>query len=299
MMVNLRPYEWMVKYTPQREWIEGCGIFLWLAFILGGIGGGLYLTSLYFNNYTGLILGWIIAVILKGGIHLAELGKPLRAWRVLCNPRNSWITRGLILVIGFGIFGALQIAPAVFPSLPWTSDALVLKVLAALFAFLMILYPGFVMGYIKAIPLWNNALLPVLYLVYGLLDGCGLCLLLVLAAGVDQTALLKIVGSFTVLLISMIVIVSIYFTTTGYANNAGKESLQIILKGHLGPLFYIGVLVLGIVFPLGIFAFTYLTGSVSVVLLTMGVICQLVGSLSIRFCLLKAGLYMPLIPGRR
>jgi len=31
-------YEWMVKPTPQREWIESKGVFLWLAFFFSDSG---------------------------------------------------------------------------------------------------------------------------------------------------------------------------------------------------------------------------------------------------------------------
>ena len=37
----------MVDYTPQTNWIEGHGIFIWLAEVFGALGGGLYLVSLW------------------------------------------------------------------------------------------------------------------------------------------------------------------------------------------------------------------------------------------------------------
>jgi len=50
----MKPYEWMVTYTPQTEWIEGRGLLLWLAFYTGGLGGGLYLVSSYYDSFPGM-----------------------------------------------------------------------------------------------------------------------------------------------------------------------------------------------------------------------------------------------------
>jgi hypothetical protein len=46
-------HDWMVKGTRQKEWIDGKGIFLWLAFAFGGMGGGLY-KFLYFSTIFGV-----------------------------------------------------------------------------------------------------------------------------------------------------------------------------------------------------------------------------------------------------
>lgn len=43
---RLMEYEWMVKYTPQTEWIEGNGVMLLLAFFFTEFGAGIYLVSL-------------------------------------------------------------------------------------------------------------------------------------------------------------------------------------------------------------------------------------------------------------
>ena len=67
-------HEWMVKGNRQTEWIENRGILLWLAFYAGGLGGGLYLVSLFFNNLWGMFIGWFIVAVLKGAFHFIYLG---------------------------------------------------------------------------------------------------------------------------------------------------------------------------------------------------------------------------------
>ncbi len=41
-LIQRESFEWMVKATPQREWIEAKGMFLWLAFFFSEIGAGVY-----------------------------------------------------------------------------------------------------------------------------------------------------------------------------------------------------------------------------------------------------------------
>ena len=75
-------YEWMIKATPQRQWIESRGILLWLAFFFSEIGAGVYFVSLISNFNNGLIAGWLMTLVLGGLIHTLYLGNPLRAWRI-------------------------------------------------------------------------------------------------------------------------------------------------------------------------------------------------------------------------
>ena len=99
----------MINYTRQTEWIDRRGIFLWIAFYAGGLGGGLYLVSLYFNSLWGMFISWLIIAVIKGGTHLIYLGKPLRFWRIITHPQTSWLARGFIFVMLFVGFGAIQI----------------------------------------------------------------------------------------------------------------------------------------------------------------------------------------------
>ena len=137
--------DWMVKGNRQTEWIEKRGILLWLAFYAGGLGGGLYLISLFFNNLLGMFIGWFIVVVLKGTLHLVFLGQPTRFWRLIMNPRKSWLSRGLLFVVGFAGVGLIQLLMSVF--LPeQTPLIMVFKIIAGLFALCVATYTGFVLN---------------------------------------------------------------------------------------------------------------------------------------------------------
>src|SRR3972149_2105239 len=174
----------MVNYPRQHEWVDRRGIFLWIAFYTGGLGGGLYLVSLLFNSLWGMFISWIIVAVIKGGAHLIFLGRPWRAWRIVFRPNSSWLSRGIIFVLGFVVFSAAQMALTYWA--PGTALEIVFKVLAGLAALAVAGYTGFVLNTIKAVPFWNSTLLPVLFVLYGIMGGFGMAVLIsVNGGGID------------------------------------------------------------------------------------------------------------------
>ena len=75
---KLMSYEWMTRHTPQEEWIEGGGKFIWLALFCTETGAGLFFVSLFFKNPVGMLLGWFLCLALGGGFFLVHMGHPLR-----------------------------------------------------------------------------------------------------------------------------------------------------------------------------------------------------------------------------
>jgi formate-dependent nitrite reductase membrane component NrfD len=180
-MEAYEPYEWMVKGTPQTEWIDQRGILVWLAEVFNGLGGGLYLVSLYLNSLWGMFISWLIIILLKGGLHFAYLGKPMRFWRMILKPKTSWLARGFIFLALFICFGGVQLVFSYW--LPETPLEITSKIIAGLAVFLVVINTGFVMNYVNAIPFWNSAILPLLFLSCGVLDGFASILLIGLFGG--------------------------------------------------------------------------------------------------------------------
>ncbi len=293
MEIETRPYEWMVKFTPQREWIEGRGKLLWLAFFFG-FGAGLYLVSLFFDSLWGEFIGWLIIIFGFGGLHVLYLGKPLRFWRGILRPQTSWISRGLIFATLFIGAAGIQMALSTWaPGLIETA----FKVIGGITAFLVCIYTGFAMNYVRAIPFWNSALLPVLIVVSEILGGLGIALAigLTIGAGMDIHA---IEWGIRILLTAGAILLAIYLWSSTYAMSGGKESVFALLKGPAGfslP-FWLGLVLIGIIIPL-IFAWlSYGAAEWSTALLFTGIIFEFIGGLSLRYSLLKGGLYRPLLP---
>lgn len=289
---NMKLCDWMVKYTPQTEWIERRGILLWLAFYVGGLGGGVYLVSLYFDSLLGILISWLIVVVLKGGFHLLYLGHPLRFWRMFFRPQTSWISRGLILVVSF--IGLVAVHLLLAYSLPGTGLETLVKVLAAITAVGMSIYTGFVMNYVNAIQLWNSALLPFLFLLCGVLGGFGVMLSIALIVGGVEIALVER-GS-VVLMATMAGLIVIYLASARYMGPSGEQSVIEMIRGRIAPVFWIGVVLCGIVIPLSVSLSSILGGQPSVSMQMVAIVCELIGGLTLRYSILKGGHYKPLIP---
>ncbi len=288
----MKLYEWMVKPTPQTEWIEKRGILLWLAFYVGGLGGGVYLVSLYFNSLVGIFISWLIVVILKGGFHILYLGHPFRFWRMFFRPQTSWITRGLIFVVAFIGLVFIQLLLAYFK--PGTDLETLVKVLAVIMAIGMSIYTGFVINYVNGIQFWTSSIIPFLFVLCGVLGGFGIVLGIAHATGGINIVAVE-TGS-AILMIVVAGLIAIYLTSARYLGPAGRESVKALIRGPIAPVFWVGVVLCGIIIPFIVSLTSLLGGEPSVFVQIIAILCEIAGGLTLRYAILKGGLYSPLIP---
>jgi len=290
-MISREKYEWMVKDTQQTEWVEGQGVFIVAAFFLGGISGGSYLATLYFNNLLGMFISWLLA-LLMGVFYLLHLTKPIRFWRMVFKPQTSWISRGLILISLF--IGLVFIQLCLSYWLPGTGWEIVLKVLAGIMAFAQSIYTGFVLSYVKGIKFWNSALVPILFVICGLVGGFGI--LLAISLGGTYAEIEAIENILRVLLVVYAIIVTVYLLNSTYVDAVSKDSVMQLITGANAPIFWGGVVLFGIVVPIAISVTSYFAAEASAPLLITAVICEIIGGFSLRYSILKGGIYKPLIP---
>jgi len=293
-MIQARPFEFMVKYTPQKEWIVGRGILFWLAFFFIELGAGAFFVSSFFNNVAGLVVGWLLCAVLGGGFHLIYLGRPFRFWRMLFSSgwKTSWISRGLFFVAMFLVLGLVHIALVLFasPSIP-------LLVITDIFAFMVIIYGGFAMNYVNGITLWNTALIPILFVVAGIWGGAELLMASALASGATGLGIAVEEWS-RILMIGFIVILVVYLVSVRYGPAAGKVAVRDIIVGRWAPLMWVVVVGFGIVLPLAVVSTGFFIGleSTPAALIYAGIFGGLVGDLSMRYLILRCGYYHPVVP---
>ncbi|MFC1942004.1 NrfD/PsrC family molybdoenzyme membrane anchor subunit [Chloroflexota bacterium] len=290
-MIQTRPYEFMVKYTPQRDWIEGHGIMIALAFFLGGISGGLYLASLFFDNMLGMFIAWLAALVM-GMVDMAHLTKPMRFWRMLLKPKTSWIARGFIFITLFIGCAAIQLALGFW--LPGTAAETVFRVLAGILAFGVAIYSGFVVGYVGAIKLWNSAIVPILFVIAGLTGGLAVLLMANLGGNTAQS--MAMANMMLIGLVVYAVLMVIYLWVTTYESSVAKDSVMRMLRGSIAPVFWVGVVVIGIIIPIAVLAPFSFSQQASSAAFIIAAICAILGGVALRYVILKAGIYSPLVP---
>jgi formate-dependent nitrite reductase membrane component NrfD len=290
-MIQTRPYEFMVKYTPQKDWIEGHGIMIALAFFLGGISGGLYLASLAFDSMLGMFIAWL-AACLMGVVDMAHLTKPMRFWRMLLKPKTSWISRGFIFIWLFLGCAAIQLALSFW--LPGNAAETVFKVLAGILAFGVAIYSGFVVGYVGAIKLWNSAIVPILFVIAGLTGGLAVLLLTSLGGGAARS--MAMANIMLIVLVVYAVFMAIYLWITTYESAIARDSVMRMLRGNIAPVFWVGVVLLGIVVPIAVLSPVSLAQEASAAAFIAAAVCAILGGIALRYVILKAGMYSPLLP---
>jgi formate-dependent nitrite reductase membrane component NrfD len=290
-MSQVKPYDFMVKPQQQKDWVDGRGNFIAFAFFLGGISGGLFLAAAYFDNLTGMFVAWLLS-LLMGVSYMIHLSKPMRAWRMFMKPKTSWIARGFIFIwlfIGFTFITLIL--------RQWVPDATgainAFKVLAGIFAFAQSIYTGFAVSYVSAIKVWNSAIVPILFVTCGLTGGLAILLAITLAGNGDVAVLENVIR---VVLIALAVIIGVYLWNTTYSSTSARDAIKRLVGGSLAPLFWVGVFLFGIAIPVIISVVTYFSGEASSGLLITAVVSEIIGGLALRFAILKAGVYTPLLP---
>lgn len=281
-------------FRPQREWIDRQGLFLVTAHFLSGVGAGTWLFAWLFEISAGLVLGFLL--VGAGGLaHFLFLGTPQRFWRMLAHPQTSWISRGLIAISLFLAAAGLYLLPAYVPGLPWTQadgfgQAMVAVSLLGVTG--IMLYKGFVYAVSRAIPLWNTPLLPPLYIAYALRGG--LAALFVLSALVDSARPLpeaRMIELWAVL--STALLVFFYLAVMANAGITASESIRHLVRGRVALSFYLGAVLVGLVVPL-VFGVVGYFSPLPAGLLGLVALSSLVGDFYIKYCIAKAGIYLPL-----
>jgi len=291
--MQTQPWEFGVKAAPAREWSEGSGALIAVAMFLGGVAGGTYLVSLYFNNIWGMLVGWILAMGM-GLFDVAHLSQPARVWRIAFKARSSWISRGFIFVILFIGAAGLQLLIHLL-----TGDAanhpgaaeIFFRVVAGILAFGVVIYSGFVVGFVHGIKFWNSAMLPVLVVAGGLAAGSAI----VLAActymtGVTYFNPLLLFARFILVFYALTIFIHLWIST--YSSPEAKESALLLLKGNMAGLFWILIILVGIVVPLVLFFVADINSSA---LLVVAAALVLLGNLVLRYSIIRAGRYSPIV----
>lgn len=303
-------HEWMVKPMGQAEWISGKGLLVWLAEVFSALGTGLYLVAIFFSQshpvaaFWGALLGWIGIALFKLPLHLFYLGKPLRFWRAFPPVSNawktSWFARGIVSTMIFLAFAAVQIVLQGLIAYDAASGSgieaanWIFMILAGIFCVVTAVYCGFAMSYCKSVPFWNTGLLPFVFLIMGVADGLALIMGVGLVAGEELIGTAESVTR--ILLITNAFLIITYLVNANYQSSTAELSVKELIRGHVAWVFWLGIVVLGIIVPLVISVVSLFTGEASAGLLIFAIVCHTIGAFSLKYGVLKVGIYRPILP---
>lgn len=248
----------------QRVWDINHAIW----FTLMGVGGGVFLAGRILNLTEGLgnLLGIptvdvvsFLAIAVGGAILVADLGRPLQAWRAFVNVRTSWISWGAWSDLIFLVVAGLLVLPALslggsepFSGLGWdphggNGGGVALEIVAGMAAAVVMTYAGAVLARPRAIPYWNSPAVPLQFLLSSAAMSVAVVMLIEVIAGepvsAGQMVLLAVLTA--ALLVAMVV-----HLLTRTEEPGKQESLERLLKGRYRSLFCGVVVGAGAALPL-------------------------------------------------
>lgn len=241
-----------MSYEPTWSLIIACYLFL------AGLGGSAFLTSALLRKFCpqavnmiriGRIIGpatVIVGLLLLIVDATAGFHNPLRFVFLLGN-FGSVMTWGVVFLAVFIVVSLLvALLDLTKHRVPGWLDAV-----GAVFGLLVGIYTGVLLGACKTFPLWNNALLPVLFLVSAISTGMASVLLAAVfkhPEEFNQVGLLKkfhYIFPCLELFIVIVFLIMLSFDATG----AGRESAAKLVCGEYAVAFWFVFIILGLVMP--------------------------------------------------
>lgn len=282
--------EFVVGFKRNREY----GSLLALNLVLEGAGAATFLGALLLGYVTGVILGLILVLLGILALFL-DLGHPYKFWRVIQRTRSAWISRGTIFVCCLFVFAILYL---LFPSLQGTPAGIFIQICAAIFAVLTILYSGFLLSSMTAIPFWNTPLTPILFLLHSATTGLAI-LIFLLANSTGENpgngifelmfGLVGITLSFTI----------IHIAVMATSINAARESVRLLMSTGLRWSFMGGAVALGMLSPLFIYIYSYFNNGQPLqslmILVSVAMVLRVIGDYAFRSSVLNAGVFEMMI----
>lgn len=297
-----------METAPQATWRWQIAAYLFLA----GTGAGAFILGVV-SDFQGYVMPAKIAITFGAPVVafstvflILDLGHPEKFFMAIMHPGSSWISRGVFILSGVIAFGSLIIALWVWPfgGVLEANPSLrsLLEIVALLFAVATCIYTGILIGIVISRPFWNNPLLPMLFLVSALSTGIGGVFFITPIAssvfgiaGSETAVYLSHLESLDMLLIVIEAIAMYLYMTVVFSR--APEAVNLLIKGKLSRLFWVGFVTIGLVIPLGM---EYLASTMpadtnrSLVMLVAGVLL-LIGGFMMRQLILAAGIRTPLV----
>lgn len=218
----------------------------------------------------------------------AGLMNPLRFFGLVAN-LGSVMAWGVIILSAFLVVSIVDLIVL----LAKKSTPKALDVVGAVLAVCVAAYTGVLLGDAGvAFPLWNMAVLPILFIVSAASTGIAVTLLITRLVAADETAALPWLGKAGLVLpvlelALVIVLLAVAGMAGGSAGAAGAASVANLVSGPYAVAFWLGFVVIGLAVPF-VLEFMSHRGSQSKALPMAGEACVLVGGFMLRYLVIMA-----------
>jgi len=273
-----------------------------LELFLTGLGGGIMIVSaaadLFFgagNLFLPASFAATVLVAIGASLLIFELGRPFQFHRVFSREKAIMTVGAYMLSLLIGV--SFAYGTFLFSFLPW-HPLEGLRQLGAVIGLLLgisvIIYTGVLPASMKARPFWHGPALPVLFMVSAISNGIAVQYLLVqvLASGNDAAVAKGLLSAANIVLLVVGLIVLFIYVLTMRASAAppAAQAANAWLKGRQKLAFWVGLVGIGLVVPLVLYAFGI---TITCILASVGV---LIGGIVLRFLIIYSGDRTPL-PG--
>lgn len=269
---------------------------------LGGLGAGMIIIAAVADLFFGLgyvfipcALGSLLALGLGSFLLIFELGRPFQFWRVF-SKQKAILTFGAWMVILLVVFDILYFS-FWFNMVPWSDAATFRGVVAVVCLILgcgVLLYTGIELSSMKGRVFWNTPALPLLFALSGLLVGSAANSLIIavwpyvneaassllsLGMFLEVAVIQAVLSLLTVVLAVMtLVAVFVYLLMLYTSSTSGaRKAAQRWLKGSYAVAFWGGLVAVGLVLPLLLYATDIFA------LHVVGALLIIVGGIVLRF----------------
>ena len=218
----------------------------------------------------------------------AGLMNPLRFFGLVAN-LGSVMAWGVIILSAFLVVSIVDLIVLLVKK----STPKALDVVGAVLAVCVAAYTGVLLGDAGvAFPLWNMAVLPILFIVSAASTGIALTVLITRFVAADEVAALPWLGKAGLVLpvlelALVIVLLAVAGMAGGSAGAAGAASVANLVSGPYAVAFWLGFVVIGLAVPF-VLELMSRRGSQSKALPMAGEACVLVGGFMLRYLVIMA-----------
>jgi len=284
-----------MMFRPFRQTVWGARVAVDLFF--GGAGGGIFVAySLFYplspsTYYIGDVVYALSAIFVIMGLLIltSEVGRPMNSMKVINNLKTSWMSRGALISMAFVLISALLLILNL-AGVTWLNPYLTgLNLLVGL---ALIAYPGLLLRAVLDIPAWRSPMVFSAMYIYSLLSGVALLDMSLLLQGLGL-GYLGIVTPSIAIIVVILSIVSLYVLRRG--NDVARvSSYRELAKTGTNRIFWLGAMMLGLVIPVLIFSYVTISNKLEIIDLLAATLI-LIGTLSFKYSILKAGFHRPMI----